>query len=77
MPPRRSARVTATFRIDADVLAKLQQFCRDQAGAPLYATRANVIEGAILRELARLESQLKGGGSRERNHRAEPTTSTD
>jgi hypothetical protein len=75
-PPQRRSRSTLSTRVRTDLLVRLREFVRDNAGKPLYLTMSSFIEEAIEVHLEAVERRLSGDlPHRRRNAAIENTRS--
>lgn len=63
--PRRRTRISLSIRVDRELAARVREFCRCEAGKPLFCTMSSFTEGAFEAHLLALARQLDDG-SRER-----------
>jgi hypothetical protein len=66
MAKRRSTRVPLTFRVSAEAAKRIRGFLADWAGRPLYLRPGSFAEGALLREVERLEIAMATGAPLDR-----------
>ena len=73
-------RVSASFKLRADILAKFREHVRNEAGRPLFRTQTSLLESAIEREIERdlriLESQDPRPAVAQPTHRTAVTVET-
>jgi hypothetical protein len=58
--PNRPKLKAITVRLDADLVDRAREWCRDQAGRPLYLTLSALVAAGIEREIQRQALILSG-----------------
>ena len=53
-----NTRISISFRLDRDVVARLRTFVRDNAGKPLYLEMGSFVQQAIVAQIEQTEGQV-------------------
>ena len=58
--PKPRSKVSLALRISPELAAEVREFCRDEAGSPLFLTLSGLAEEALRLHLERLRAEVEG-----------------